>query len=181
MMVKKLALCLLAGVFAACAVPARANQDMVQFGTNIHVPADGAVHDAVCFFCSVRVEGKATGDIVVFFGNVHLMGDAQHDVVDFFGTVTAADNASIENDLVSIFGGIRLGENVSIGRDMVALFGSLHAPNSVTVGNNRVVQPGWVFWGPLLFIFLIVYVVVHEIRTHHRRLEARGYRFPPQQ
>jgi hypothetical protein len=181
MPLKRLAFCLLAAAVAAGALPAHADQDAVQFGSNINVPVGAQVKDAVCFFCSVRVDGKVTGDIVVFFGNVHLNGDAQHDVVNFFGKVTAEDNSSIENSLVSFFGAIRLGENVSVGKDLVAMFGTLRAPESVTVGNNRVIQPGWVFFGPLIFIGLIVILVVHEYRSYRRRLLLRGYPFPPKQ
>ncbi len=65
------AVCLLAPVFAVAATPAHANQDAVHFGSNIDIPADSAVHDAVCFFCSVNV-GKVNGDVVVFFGSMHM-------------------------------------------------------------------------------------------------------------
>ena len=135
---------------------------MIQFGSNIHVTADTPVHDAVCFFCSVHVEGKVTGDIVVFFGGVHLVGDAQHDVVNFFGAV-------------------RLGENVVIGKDLLAMFGTLRAPASVSVGEDRVEWPGWIVWGPLLVILLVVFLVVRELRAYRRRLILRGYKFPPKQ
>jgi hypothetical protein len=180
MILKKLALCLLASVFAA-AVPAYADHDAVQFGSNINVAAGETVHDAVCFFCSVHSEGKITGDVVVFFGNVHINGDAQHDVVNFFGKVTAENNSSIDNNLVSFFGVIRLGENVSVGHDLVAMFGTLRAADSVSVGNNRVVQPGWILFVPLCFIGLIIALIVREYRAYRRRLLLRGYPFPPKQ
>ena len=159
-----LALLLLCAAFLAVAAHARAERDAVQFGTNIHISRDTTVHDAVCFFCSVRAEGNVNGDIVVFFGNIHIANRANHDVVNFFGSVTADDNAAIGQDLVSFFGSIRLGENVSVGKDMVAMFGAVHAPSSVTVGGDRVAQSGWVLWGPLLIIGLIVIVVVREVR-----------------
>ena len=180
-MIKRiLLLCLLAAAFAVAALPAHADRDAVQFGSNIHVARDSSVHDAVCFFCSVDAEGEVTGDIVVFFGGIHIAGAAHHDVVNFFGTVKVEDGVSIGQDLVSMFGSIRLGENVSVGKDLVAMFGSVHAPNSVTVGNDRVVQPGWVLWIPLLVVGLIVIVIVREYRSYHRRLLLRGYPFPPQ-
>ena len=174
-----LALTLLCAAFAS--TRARAEQDAVQFFSNIEVAPDSTVHDAVCFFCSVNIEGKATGDVVVFFGNTHIANDAQHDVVNFFGGVTAGDNALIGNSLVSFFGSIRMGENVTVGKDMVAMFGTLNAPQSVSVGNNRVVQPGWVLFLPLLFVFAIIFLIVREYRAYHRRLILRGYNFPPRQ
>jgi hypothetical protein len=181
MIQQKLVLCLLAAAFAAASVPAYADHDAVQFGSNIYVGANESVHDAVCFFCSVRVDGRVTGDIVVFFGNIHLNGDAQHDVVNFFGKVTAENNSTIEKDLVSFFGAVRLGENVTVGKDMVAMFGTLRAPSSTRVGNDRVVQPVWLFFAPLLFIGLVVFLLIREYRAYHRRLLLRGYPFPPRQ
>ncbi len=161
------------------AVPARASRDAVQFGSNISVPRDTSVHDAVCFFCSVRVDGTVEGDVVVFFGNVHIAGQARHDVVNFFGSVRAEDSAPIGHDLVSFFGIIRMGESASVGRDMVVMFGTVNAADSAIVGGNRVVQPAWLFWVPLMMIGLLIIIVVREIRSRHRRQFLSGYPFPP--
>jgi hypothetical protein len=154
---------------AAWATPARAAQDIVEFGSTIDVPQKDAIHDAVCFFCSVNVEGAVNGDIVVFFGNVRISGQANHDVVNFFGDVTASDDASIGHNLVNFFGGVRLGQNVTVGQDTVVMFGNLHATESANFGGSRVVEPGWLFWGPFLAIFLGIYFVVHEFRGYRRR------------
>jgi acetyltransferase-like isoleucine patch superfamily enzyme len=97
-------------------------------------------------------------------------------VVNFFGRVEAADNSSIENSLVAFFSNVRVGEGVSIGKDLVSMFGALHTADSVSVGNNRVVQPPWLFFGPVGFIVLIVFLVIREYRDYQRRLIARGYR-----
>ena len=173
-----LALTLLCAAFAS--TRARAEQDAVQFFSNIEVTPDSTVHDAVCFFCSVDIEGKATGDVVVFFGNTHIAKDAQHDVVNFFGRVTADDNASIDHNLVSMFGRVRLGENVHVGEDLVDLFGSLQTGNGVTVEGDRVVQPAIIFFAPFIFLCLIVILIVREFRAYRRRVFLRGYVFPPQ-
>jgi predicted acyltransferase (DUF342 family) len=172
-----LALTLLCAAFAS--TRARAEQDAVQFFSDIEVAPDSTVHDAVCFFCSVNIEGKATGDVVVFFGNTHIANQAQHDVVNFFGHVTADDNASIDHDLVSMFGRVRLGENVRVGEDLVAMFGSLHTGNGVTVEGDRVVQPAIIFFAPFIFLCLIVIFIVREFRAYRRRLFLRGYVYPP--
>ena len=173
-----LAVCLLGVAFAAAATPGRA-QDAVQFFSNIEVSSESTVHDAVCFFCSVNIEGKATGDVVVFFGNTHIAGAAQHDVVNFFGEVTADDNASVDHDLVSMFGSVRLGDNVHVGQDLVAMFGSLHTGEGVTVEGDRVSQPAWLFFGPLFFLALVLILIVREYRSYRRRIFLRGYQFPP--
>jgi len=176
-----LALCLFGAVLAVAAVPACAEDDAVQFFNNIEVTSDAPVHDAVCFFCNVDAHGEVRGDIVVFFGNVRLDGQAHQDVVNFFGNVTAADNSAIGGDLVSFFGSIRLGENVRVNQDMVAMFGTVHTPASVSIGQDHVVFPPWIFFGPLLIVFFIVFVIVHEVRARRERRFMQAYPFPPRQ
>ncbi len=156
---------------AMLARPAQAAQDIVEFGSTIDVPQKDIIHDAVCFFCSVNVEGTVNGDIVVFFGNVRIDGHANHDVVNFFGNVTAGNDTSIGHDLVNFFGGVRLGQNVTVGQDIVVMFGSLRAaqPASFMIGGSRVVEPAWLFWGPFLAVGLGIYFVVHEFRGYRRR------------
>jgi hypothetical protein len=177
---KMLAACLLgAAVMAAAAMPARAEDDAVEFFNNIVVTPDAPVKDAVCFFCSVHVDGKVDGDIVVFFGNVRLNGDAHHDVVNFFGNVTAADNATVGGDLVSFFGNVRLGENVSVGQDLTCIFGQIHGAGTAIVHGDRVAIPGIVLYLPVMAVFLVVFVLVHELRAYRRRQMMQGYPFPP--
>lgn len=171
-------LCLLIAVAGTFALPAHASKDEVQFGSTIHVPRDASIHDAVCFFCDVDADGTVEGDIVVFFGDVHIGTAANHDVVNFFGTVKADDNTHIGQSMVSMFGSIRLGEDVSIGKDLVAMFGGVRVAESVSVGGDRVVEPAWLFWGPLLIIALVVIMVVREFRAHRRRAFLR-YPIPP--
>ena len=170
---------LLSAAFVAAATPAHADRDAVHFFSNIHVASDATVHDAVCFFCNVNVEGEVQGDAVVFFGNIHIAGKADHDVVNFFGEVSADDNAQIGNDLVSFFGLIRLGENVAVGKDMVAMFGLVRAPDSVTVGHDRVSMPAVILFAPLVLFGLVAILVVREYRAYRRRQFLSAYNFPP--
>ena len=165
---------------AACAsAHARAEEDQVQFFSDIHVSADSTVHDAVCFFCSVDLEGQATGDVVVFFGNTHISTEAHHDVVNFFGHVTADDNATIDHDVVNFFGGIRLGNNVHVGDDVVAMFGSLRTGDNVTIDGDRVSQPAVLFYGPLIFLVVVLVLLIREFRAYRRRVFLRNYGYPP--
>lgn len=162
------------GLLAVCALcvtatPANALKDAVQFGSDIDVGPQQAIHDAVCFFCNVNVRGTVNGDVVVFFGSVHVSGQANHDVVNFFGDVTADDKTSIGHDLVNFFGGVHLGQNVTVGEDTVVMFGGLRAPDSASIGGSRVVEPGWVFWGPFIVVCLGIYFLIHTIREHRRR------------
>ena len=172
--------CMLLAAMSLGPVRAHAASDAVQFGSDINVSANHPVHDAVCFFCSVNVEGEVNGDVVVFFGGVHIDGMAHRDVVNFFGRTRLADNSMIGRDLVNFFGSVRAGENAQIGRNMVIMFGSLRAPASLSIGKDRVVQPGWVLWIPLLIFAMIIIVIVRGLRAWQRRRMYAGYPFPPQ-
>ena len=174
---------LLASVLLLGVTPAFANKDAVQFGSNIVVPEGQSVHDAVCFFCSVNAKGDIDHDVVVFFGNVHIAHASRHDVVVFFGSVRAEDDASIGHDVVNFFGSVHLGENVTVGNDLVVMFGGLRAADSANIVGNRVAQPAWLFWTPLIVLGLIITLIVHEVRSRRRReyLAAYGYApMPPQ-
>jgi len=57
------ALSLFAAALAAAPSCARADDDAVQFFNNIDVTADSPVQDAVCFFCNVHLDGKASGEL----------------------------------------------------------------------------------------------------------------------
>jgi hypothetical protein len=58
---------------------------------------------------------------------------------------------------------------VSVGQDTVVMFGSLRSADSASGGGSRVVEPGWLFWGPFLTIVLGGYFAVHEFRGYRRR------------
>ena len=178
-MQRKLLAIFFVAALAVAAKPALADADTVQFFHDIDVTSDTPVHDAVCFFCNISIEGNAEGDIVDFFGNVRLDGEAHHDVVNFFGHVTAADNSSVGGDLVSLFGSIRLGQNVTVGKDVVAVFGVVHTPGSVTVGGDRVSLSPLILFVPLLIVFLVIFLIVSAVRAHRMRQFAHGYPPPP--
>jgi hypothetical protein len=170
---------LLFAALLCSATPAHANKDAVQFGSNINVPEGQSVHDAVCFFCSVNAKGDIDHDVVVFFGNVHIAHQSKHDVVVFFGSVRAEDDAAIGHDVVNFFGSVHLGENVTVGNDLVVMFGGLRAADSANIAGNRVAQPIWVFWTPLIILGLIISLVVREVRAAHRRRFFAAYGYPP--
>lgn len=174
-------LCLLIAALLLFARPAFANRDQVQFGSNIVVPQDSSVHDAVCFFCSVDAKGPIDHDVVVFFGNVHIASRSNHDVVNFFGNVTVDDHGSIGHDVVNFFGNIRLGEDATVGNDMVAMFGDVHAADSAHIEGNRVIQPAWLLLIPILFFGGIIAVIVNLVRNfRHRQMMAAAYAYSMQ-
>lgn len=179
MRLRFLGLCLLVFALLASAPMARANNDNVQFFSDIYVPAGSTAHDTVCFFCSVRADGEINGDVVVFFGNVHIATTAHKDVVNFFGSVTAPDNATIGGSVVNFFGSLRLGENASVGKDVVSMFGFTHIAPTAVIQGNRVHFPFFVFGAPMLLLIAIVVIIRREIRARHYRAYMANYPHPP--
>jgi hypothetical protein len=102
---KKIHLLLVLAVtlFLMAAAPAFA--DSVQFGRSINVP-EGETRrgDAVCFGCSINVDGTLTGDVVAFGGSVRVRGKITGDVVAFGGSIHAEPGGEIGGDTVA-FGG----------------------------------------------------------------------------
>lgn len=130
---------------------AKADGDRVQFFQSIAVGPDEHIGDAVCIFCSIRMEGSC-GDAVAIFGNI---------VVD--GTVSG--------DAVSVGGGIKLGEDAKVSGDTVAIGqGVYRHPNAVAKG-EVVSQAGpAILLGliiiPLLPIILVVALVIWLLRRN---------------
>lgn len=171
---------MLLAALALAVRPAHADRDAVQFGSTIVVGPNETVHDAVCFFCGVDAKGTIDHDVVVFFGNVHVANHSNHDVVVFFGNVRVDPDGTIAHDVVDFFGNIHLGENATVGNDVVAMFGSVHAADSASISGNRVMQPAWVLWVPLMFLAGIIIAIVSAVRNHQRRqMYAAGYPYPP--
>jgi hypothetical protein len=140
-----ISMALLLGLFAPAMARAQA-RDAVQFANDIVVHQGEEVHDAVCFLCSIEVDGTVHGDMVAFLGNIHVRGHAEHDAVAFLGSVTLGENASIDHDVVVFAGRLHNGPGSSIGRD-------------------RVVFPMFLFLLPFLFFLGFIVLIVWAIRA----------------
>jgi hypothetical protein len=132
-------------IFAPLA--ARADgRDQVQFGNNIVVHEGEEAHDAVCFLCSIEVDGTLHGDAVAFLGNIHIRGHAEQDTVAFLGNIS-------------------LGEDASVERDVVIFAGNLHTSAGSTIGGDRVVFPLMLFTLPFLLLAGFIALIVWAIRA----------------
>ena len=180
-MIRKFFSFMLLGLFSILLVaPMQAQQDAVQFGSDIRVTKDHPAKDAVCFFCSVKADEEIHHDTVVFFGNVHLKANVGHDVVVFFGNITADDNVVLGGDVVNFFGSVHLGQGVHVERDLVVMFGSLKTAETATIGRDHVIFPFWLLLIPIAILGLIIWGFVSLIRNIQYRRQI-GYPLPPMQ
>ena len=123
------------------------HSDRVHFGHDIVIAEGQEAHDAVCFLCSIEINGTVHGDTVAFLGSITIRGHADRDVVDFAGNVD-------------------MGQGASIGRDVVVFAGSLHSDSSNTIGRDSVVFPFFIFLIPIGVFVSIVWLIVHLIRRN---------------
>jgi hypothetical protein len=138
-MIRRVLFVLCAILLLGVAVPkAHAGNDRVAFLNDIVVPEGEEAHDAVCFLCSIRVEGDLRGDAVAFLGSVHAKGHIQGDVVTFLG-------------------GVDLGDNATIGKNCVIFAGSMHHHNGNQIGKDLVVFPLVLFLLPFLLLIAFIY------------------------
>ena len=153
----RLALCL------ALSAPLSAHagsSEFVQFGQNIHVDRDQEATDAVCFFCSVTVDGDLKGDAVIFFGDLNINGKLHGDAVVFGGTTKLAGDASI-------------------GGDSVNMGGSLRMDQGSTIHGDRVSIPEIVVLVPILIAIGIPFLLIYGIYWLFQRTRRPAYPYPP--
>ena len=149
-------LCLILLLVGTAGTRAYAESDRVSFLHDIDISDAEEAGDAVCFLCSIRVNGTVHGDTVAFLGSVRVNGEIKGSVVSFLGDVGMGDGAHIGGDCVVFGGPLRRADNTSIGGDTVQL-------------------PFLVIMMPFLVLGLLIYGLVALVRR--RRYAA--YPMPP--
>jgi len=135
---------------------AHASTDRVSFMHDIDINDTEEADDAVCFLCSIRVNGKVNGDAVAFLGAIRVNGEIQGDTVSFLGSVAMADQSRIGGDCV-VFGG------------------PLHRNGSAAIDGDTVDIPFIIIMLPFLFVALLIYGII----SLFRRRRYAAYPMPP--
>ncbi len=128
-------------LFVAAIVPrAFADDNRVSFFNSISIEEGEEVQNAVCIFCSIRVDGALQGNAVAILGSIR-------------------SNGSIEQNAVSILGGVSLGQDAHVGQNCVAILGSVRRYTSGQIGQNVVEIPFGIIFIPIFFLIGIVYLI----------------------
>lgn len=127
-------------ILAAAAPRAHANDDRVSFFHSIDVAEGEDLHDTVCIFCAIHIDGAVHGDVVAILGSIR-------------------SNGPIDGDAVSILGNIALGRDARVGGNCVAVLGSVRHSSSDQIGKDLVQIPFAVIFIPVLIFFFLVYVI----------------------
>jgi hypothetical protein len=86
------------------AAHAQARGNRVYFGQDIFVASGQQVHNAVCVFCSVQVEGDLTGRALVLFGNLNVTGRVDRNATVIGGNAVIDSQARIGGNAIVLGG-----------------------------------------------------------------------------
>lgn len=124
-------------------------------GQDIFVAAGQQVHNAVCLFCSVQVEGDLTGHVFVLFGNLNVSGQVRRSATVIWGNAVVDSQARIGGDTTVLVGNAVYETDESLSGSVYVLGGHLsHVPSTSGPGAHRMSV------GPLFFLLLAVLVLV---------------------
>lgn len=151
-----LSLCFAILLAATFAPRAHASTDRVSFMHDIDINDTEEADDAVCFLCSIRVNGKVNGDAVAFLGGIRVNGEIQGDTVSFLGSVAMGDQSRIGGDCVVFGGPLRRNGNAAIDGDTVNI-------------------PFIIIMLPFIFVALLIYGII----SLFRRRRYVPYPMPP--
>jgi hypothetical protein len=140
-------------------------------GQDIFVAAGQEVHNAVCVFCSVQVEGELTGHAIVLFGNLNVSGRMRRGALVVAGNTVVDSQARIGGDAVVLGGNAVYETDDSITGSAYVFGGHLsktggHAGWSKHVSVNPVI-----FYSLGMVVFLVVVLVVSRRVSHETEVD----------
>jgi hypothetical protein len=135
---------------------AQARGNRVYVGQDIFVASGQQVHNAVCLFCSVQVEGDLTGRAIVLFGNLNVIGRIDHGSSVIGGNAVIDSQARIGGDAVILGGNAVYETDDSISGSAYVLGGHLSKMGGHVKSARRVsVSPAIFLLLGLLTILLL--------------------------
>jgi hypothetical protein len=137
-------------------------------GQDIFVAAGQQVHNATCLFCSVQVEGDATGHVFVLFGSVNVSGQVQKSATVIWGNAVVDSQARIGGDTVILGGNAVYEADESLGGSAYVLGGHLSHVSRVEGGGRHRVTMSPLFSGLLAVVVLLLLSLVIVPRLRNR-------------
>jgi hypothetical protein len=144
--------------FASVATAQQQPGNRAYIGQDIYIAAGQQVHNVVCVFCSVQVEGNLSGHAVVLFGNLSVIGQVQHSAT-IVGGNTVIDSQALIGGRTVVLGGNAVYETEdAIRGNAYVLGGHLSRTGSHVGSRKRVSLTPLVFsvLALLAFLFLLL-------------------------
>ena len=129
-------------------------------GEDIYIAVGQQVHNAICVFCSVQVEGNVTGHAVVLFGNLSVSGWVRHSATVVGGNAVVDSQALIGGNTVVLGGNAVYETDDSIAGSAYVLGGHLSRTGDHVGSHKRVSLTPLVFSSLLLIAFLLLLLLV---------------------
>jgi hypothetical protein len=120
------------------AAHAQARGNRVYVGQDIFVASGQQVHNAVCVFCSVQVEGDLTGRALVLFGNLNVIGRVDRNATVIGGNAVVDSQARIGGNAVVLGGNVVYETDDSITGNAYVLGGHLSKMGGHVKSSRRV-------------------------------------------
>ena len=107
-------------------------------GQDIFIASGQQVHNAVCVFCSVQVEGDVTGHVIVLFGSANVSGQVQGSTTVIGGNAVVDSQARVGGDTVVLGGNAVYETDESLAGSAYVLGGHLsHVSSTSGVGPGQ--------------------------------------------
>jgi carbonic anhydrase/acetyltransferase-like protein (isoleucine patch superfamily) len=143
-------------LLVSAAAHAQARGNRVYFGQDIFVASGQQVHNAVCVFCSVQVEGDLTGRALVLFGSLNVTGRVDRNATVIGGNAVIDSQARIGGNTVVLGGNAVYETDDSISGSAYVLGGHLSKMGGHVKSSRRLsVSPVIFSLLALLAIFLL--------------------------
>jgi hypothetical protein len=124
------------------------------FNEDIFVAQGQQIHNAICLFCSVQVEGDLTGRVFVLFGSLNISGRVQGSAVVVGGNTVIDSQARLGGNAIVVGGNAVYETDESISGNAYVIGGHLS-----TFG-DRTKSPRRVSFSPAFFFSLAAAILL---------------------
>ena len=138
------------------AAHAQVRGNRVYFGQDIFVASGQQVHNAVCVFCSVQVEGDLTGRALVLFGSLNVTGRIDRSATVIGGNAVVDSQARIGGNTIVLGGNAVYETDDSITGSAYVLGGHLSKMGGHVKSTRRVSVSPLVFSALALLAVLLL-------------------------
>jgi hypothetical protein len=146
--------------FASVATAQQQLGNRTYIGQDIFIAVGQQVHNAICVFCSVQVEGNVTGHAVVVFGNLSVSGWVRHSATIVGGNAVIDSQALIGGNAVVLGGNAVYETDYSISGNAYVLGGHLSRTGGRVGSHKRVSVTPIVFFLLALVTFFLLLLLV---------------------
>ncbi len=159
-------------ILLVSAAHAQARGNRVYFGQDIFVASGQQVHNAVCVFCSVQVEGDLTGRALVFFGSLNVTGRIDRSATVIGGNAVIDSQARIGGNTIVLGGNAVYETDDSITGSAYVLGGHLSKMGGHVKSSRRISISPIIFLALALLAVLLLSAFFFP-RVRHRTIVSQ--------